>query len=148
LAVALVAALGCGACSSVYSLSSMLPGFNEDRSDVATVRKEDATGSLSLREPTPSFEMTNADWAIAKAALREALARTEDGGSVEWQNPITMSRGSVNPVAAAFEQDGFHCRNFLVSHRRGDKEAWYEGTACRIHRGQWDVRSTRPVRKT
>jgi len=137
-------ALTAGGCSSSFPLSSMLPGFQEDVAALSPA----TTGSLALRDRAPGPEMTNADWTMATAALREALARKEDGASIEWQNPTTLSRGTVSPITAAFMEDGFVCRNFLVSQRRSEQETWYEGTACRMHRGQWDVQKTRPVQKS
>jgi len=142
---ATVLALAASGCSSSFPLSSMIPGFQED---MAALSPPATTGSLALRDRAPGVEMTKADWTMAQAALREALGRKEDGASVEWQNPTTLSRGTVSPITAAFVQDGFHCRNFLVSQRRSDQESWYEGTACRTHRGQWDVQKTRPVQKS
>lgn len=126
------------------SLSSLIPGFQEDMAAVSPA----TTGSLALRDRAGALEMTRVDWTMAAVALREALARKEDGASVEWQNPTTHSRGTVSPITAAFLEKGFQCRNFLVSHRRSDQENWYEGTACRTHRGEWDVQKTRPVQRS
>ena len=81
-------------------------------------------------------------------ALREALGKQEEGSSIPWQNPATGSRGTVTPVASAFVKDGFACRNFLASHVGAGHEHWFEGTACRVHRGEWDIRSTRPLDKS
>jgi surface antigen len=141
---AMVLVLAAGGCSSMSSLSSLIPGFQEDMAALSPA----TTGSLALRDRTSGMEMTKADWTMAAAALREALGRKEDGASVEWQNPTTLSRGTASPIAAAFVEKGFQCRNFLVSHRRADQENWYEGMACRTHRGQWDVQKTRPVQKS
>jgi surface antigen len=92
--------------------------------------------------------MTKADWTFATASLREALTKNEDGASIPWQNPTTGARGTVTPVAAAFVQDGFACRNFIASHLGGGREGWFEGTACRVHRGEWEVRTARPLQKS
>ena len=132
-------------------LSSLLPG-GDDKSRVAdNADKNDITGSLSLQSPAAdsvSDGMTSADWSLATFALRDALNRKEESASIPWQNPTTGARGTVTPIAAAYVQDGFACRNFLTSHVHQGRESWFEGTACRIHRGQWDVRSTRPLQKS
>ena len=111
----------------------------------------DITGSLSL-QPTATAGAKGAlspiDWAIAKSALREVLGRGEAGSSQPWENPTTGARGTVTPIAAIYEKDGFPCRNFIVSGVREGRESWYEGTACRIHRGNWDVTATRPLQKS
>lgn len=109
----------------------------------------DLTASLSL-QPSASGKgaWSPADWSIAKAALREVLGRGEAGSSQPWENPTTGARGTVTPVAAIYEKDGFPCRNFIVGGVRDGRETWYEGTACRVHRGQWDVVTTRPLQKS
>ena len=145
--ILLVAGLVTGGCSTSFPLSSLIPGMQAEK----PADKDELTGSLSMQQPVAgreTTEMTNTDWTAARAALREALARKEDGASIPWQNPTTTSRGTVSPVSAAFVQDGFNCRNFMVSHFKSERENWYEGTACRTHRGQWDVQSTRPLQKS
>jgi surface antigen len=127
-----------------YPLASFLPGAQETKTALQGDTTE-VTGSVGLSAPEG---MTQPDWTLAHAALREALGRKEDGASIQWENPTTRSRGTVSPVSAAFLQDGFHCRNFLVSHLQSERENWYEGTACRTHRGAWDIHSTRPLRKS
>jgi surface antigen len=109
----------------------------------------DVTGSLPLQSTRGSNSaMSAADWTLATAALREALGKEDEGLSVPWQNPTTGARGTVTPVASSFVQEGFTCRNFLASHVGRSREGWFQGTACRVHRGEWDVRSTRPLQKS
>ena len=88
------------------------------RSEKAGRADSDITGSLSL-QPTTATSAKGAlspiDWAIAKSALRDVLGRGEAGSSQPWENPTTGTRGTVTPVAAIYEKDGFPCRNFIVS---------------------------------
>jgi surface antigen len=111
----------------------------------------DITGSLPL-QPAAAASAKGAlspiDWAIAKSALRDVLGRGEAGSSQPWENPTTGARGTVTPVAGIYEKDGFPCRNFILGGVRDGRESWYEGTACRIHRGNWDVMTTRPLQKS
>lgn len=134
--------------------SSSLPAMFGDDKPAAVARSEnvrpdpkDVTGSLAMANGA-KVPMSPVDWTIAKSALRETLGRTEAGASQPWENPTTGSRGTVTPVAAIYEKDGFPCRNFILSNVHDNKESWYEGTACRIHRGQWDVTSSRPLQKS
>ena len=60
----------------------------------------------------------------------------------------TGARGTVTPVANAYTQDGFTCRDFLASYVKNGNEAWLEGAACRAGRGKWEVRSMRPWKST
>ena len=126
------------------------PAFNSG-AEKAGKADGDITGSLPLQPAAAASAkgaMSPIDWAIAKSALREVLGRGEAGSSQPWENPTTGTRGTVTPVAAIYEKDGFPCRNFIVSGVRDGRESWYEGTACRIHRGNWDVMTTRPLQKS
>jgi surface antigen len=135
--------------------SSSMPGlFISDDKPAKVARSENApkpdttvTGSLSLSGGTAPA-MSPIDWTIAKSALRQALGREEAGASQPWENPTSGARGTITPVASIYEKDGFACRNFIVSHVHESQEKWYEGTACRMHRGQWDVTTTRPLQKS
>ena len=60
----------------------------------------------------------------------------------------TGARGMVTPIASAYTQDGFQCRDFLASYVHGGTESWLEGEACRIHQGRWEVRSLKPWKRT
>jgi surface antigen len=145
-AVALVCLLGlvAGGCAMSMELGSL---FGKD-DDAKTTDKSDArdvTASLQLVSTRSESSMTSTDWSLATIALREALAKNEDGMSVPWLNPNTGTRGTVTPIASAYVQAGSACRNFLASRVGDGQEGWFEGTACRGHAGQWDVRSTRAL---
>jgi surface antigen len=145
-AVALVCLLGvvAGGCAMSMELGSL---FGKD-DDAKTTDKNDArdvTASLQLVSTRSESSMTSTDWSLATIALREALAKGEDGMSVPWLNPHTGTRGTVTPIASAYVQAGSACRNFLASRVGDGQEGWFEGTACRGHAGQWDVRSKRAL---
>jgi surface antigen len=132
-------------------LDSLFSGKDEEIKTADKGDPRDVTGSLPLqpaRSSGSSEGMTKVDWTLATAALREALTKNEAGASVPWQNPTTGVHGTVTPVAAAYVQNGFACRNFLASHTGSGREGWLEGTACRIHRGEWEVRTARPLQKS
>jgi surface antigen len=147
LAAACLLALALGGCSSSISLSSLLPASDEEKA----AKSRESTGTLPLQPASLSIaepSMTQTDWTLAKTALREALQRREDGASIPWENPTNGARGTVTPIAAAYDRDGFACRNFLASHVRQGRENWFEGTACRMHKGEWDIQSSRPLQKS
>lgn len=145
-----------GGCS--MQLSSLLPGGVSDQGPVpqgpSVVRQQNAdnmtTGSIPLHMTSTDIPagMPATDWPYAKGALKEALSRTVDGPSVAWSNPASGAQGTVTPIASAFERDGFPCRNFLASHVMNAVETWSEGTACRVHRGEWEVKNIKAVKKT
>jgi surface antigen len=137
----LVLALPAGACS--YQLGSMF-GSGAPKGD-----KSEVTGTVapSVKMSAPAAEPSNDnDLEIARAAAVQALAA--DGRSVPWENPRTGARGTVTPIANAYTQDGFLCRDFLASYVREGAESWLQGEGCRVHQGKWEVRVMRPWKKT
>ena len=88
------------------------------------------------------------DLALAKAAAAEVVGSGVKDASQPWENPQTGARGTVTPLADAYTQDGFLCRDFLASHVRGGAESWLQGDACRMHKGKWTVRSLRPLNRS
>lgn len=140
--VAILLALATGACS--YRLGSL---FGNDRND----DKSDPTGSISASAAAPAAPAASLhedDLVLARAAAAEALTRGSKDVSVPWENPTTGARGTVTPLANAYTQDGFVCRDFLASYVRGSTESWLQGEACRIHQGGWEVRSMRAWKRT
>jgi surface antigen len=135
LAVVVPVALSTGACS--YKLDSVLSRDTD---------KSETPGSLAPSGRASAAGSAEADLAFAKAAAAEALARTGDV-SVPWENPGTGARGTVTPLASAYTQDGFTCRDFLASYVRQDSESWLQGDGCRIHQGRWEVRHLKPLQK-
>jgi len=153
-AFATLLALGSGACSMTMELGSFLSDKDEKPAKVAQSAKadnRDVTGSLALQ--SKKTERANGghhtiDWQFTSAALKEALGQSDESASIPWQNPKAGTRGTVTPVASAYIKEGFACRNFIASHVGGGHESWYEGTACRVHRGEWEIRSARPLEKS
>lgn len=153
LVAALALAFGSGGCSLSYTLDSYLGGS-----------KSEVTGSIV---PPPSGKDAGkdsgkdlgkdsgadlglppeADLAYARAAASEVLRRGEKDASLPWENPHSGARGTVTPIASAYEQDGRTCRDFLASYVAGAAQAWLQGEACREKEG-WQVRSFKPWQKS
>jgi len=114
--------------------------------------KTEYTGSIAPQKvstPAPAQVLPpEPDLAFAKAAAQEVLSRGGDDTSQPWENPHTGARGTVTPLAAAYTQDGFICRDFLASYVREGAESWLQGEACRIHQGKWEVKTLRPWKRT
>ena len=127
----LALSLAAGGCSFSYQLDSLTgKGEAEQTGAMRPLR------SLTTLPPEQ-------DLAVARAAVSEFLGRGGSDSSTPWENPRTGARGTVTPLAAAYDQDGFVCRDFLASYVRGKEEAWLQGAACRLHQGKWEVRSLR-----
>lgn len=134
----IVLALPAGGCS--YRLGSL---FGQDSP------KPELTGSIASTAAAdqPAAPAEN-DLAYARAAATQALAIEGKTTSVPWENPQTGARGTITPLAAAYTQDGFVCRDFLASYVRQGAESWLQGEGCRVHEGKWEVRAMRPWKKT
>jgi surface antigen len=129
----LALALGSGGCSMSYKLDSFFPKKEDEKPVV--------TGSVTS---SPA----DGDLALAKAAAAEVVGSGVKDASQPWENPQTGARGTVTPIADAYTQDGFLCRDFLASYVRGGAESWLQGDACRMHKGKWTVRSLRPLKRS
>ena len=118
--------------------------------DNGTAEQTGAIRAAPAPKPTQTAAATPADGdlAYATAAAAEVLARAEKDVSENWENPGTGARGTVTPIADAYMQDGFQCRDFLASYIREGAESWLQGDACRIHQGKWTVRTLRPLKRT
>jgi surface antigen len=132
----LVLALPAGGCS--YQLGSM---FARDSA------KSDVTGSIPSNAAASGATPAEADLAYARVAATEALAIDGKTTSVPWENPQTGARGTITPIASAYTQDGFVCRDFLASYVRQGTESWLQGEGCRVHEGRWEIRHMRPWKK-
>ena len=52
-----------------------------------------------------------------------------------WENPSTGARGTITPLAAAYNQDGMTCRDFLASYVRNGAEVLAAGRGLPRHAG-------------
>ena len=137
-AAAVALALSAGGCSFSYQLDSLFAKSKEQAG-------AETTSSVSAKPASLSGKPQASDLAYARAAASEVLQQGGKGVSQSWENPETGARGTVTPIASVYDQDGFTCQNFLASYvRAGSGEDWMRGEACRIHQGDWEVRSLKP----
>lgn len=122
-----------GGCSFSNQLGSLM--------DNTDAHSGDATGSIG-HDALRASDLSAGDLEFARAAAAEVLSRGKVT-SLPWENPKTGAHGTVTPIAAAYEQDGITCRDFLASYTRGTEEAWLQGEACDTE-GRWQVRSLAP----
>jgi surface antigen len=139
-----------GGCS--YQLDSMF-GKKDDKVDqTGSIPPKPAAATASTTAIATAAEAVEApgdgDLAFARQAAAEVLSRGGKDTSAPWENPRTGARGTVTPIAAAYTQDGFVCRDFLASYVQKGSEAWLQGEACRLHQGKWEVRSLKPWKRS
>ena len=119
------------------------------RTDAAFARMggNDLTGSVApalASGPAP----TESDLAFARNAASDVLTKGDRDSSQPWENPQTGARGSVTPLAKAYEADGRTCRDFLASYVNGTNESWLQGAACHIGNGRWEIHTLKPWRQS
>jgi surface antigen len=143
IAVAIVLALTTGGCSFSYKLGGLF-GKEDEKIEQTSAAKPVNAVQNALPGGLPSAQ----DLAIAKAAMHDVLSRPDRDTSLPWENPRTGARGTVTPIAAAYTQDGFVCRDFLASYVRDGTESWLQGEACRVHKGKWELKALRRLNRT
>jgi len=139
IALSLVLGAATSGCSMSYKLDSL---FGKEPDQTASLKP------AAQPATAPAATLSENDLAYAKAAAVAVLARPEKDASQPWENPATGARGTVTPIADAYTQDGFLCRDFLASYIRGGSESWLQGDGCRIHQGKWTVRKLRPLKRS
>jgi surface antigen len=140
IALSLVLGAATSGCSMSYKLDSL---FGKDQGDqTASLKPAPAPAVAQAGSPSEN------DLAYAKAAAVTVLGRPDKDASEPWSNPATGARGTVRPIADAYTQDGFLCRDFLASYIRDGSESWLQGDGCRIHQGKWTVRKLRPLKRS
>jgi surface antigen len=123
-------------------------GCSLSRTDAAFARVDDKdlTGSLGAAQAKPSVP-TESDLAFARNAASDVLTKGDKDSSQPWENPETGARGSVTPLAQAYNsEDGRTCRDFLASYVNGRTESWLQGAACQAGHGRWEIHTLKPWR--
>lgn len=138
--VALLAAcaLGVGACSTTYQLGGL---FERDQGPANT-------GSVAAAPAPTAAAITESDLAAAKAVVARLFSFGRKDLALPWENPSTGARGTVTPLASAYTQGGHTCHDFLASYIKGAAESWFQGGACRIKSGRWEVREMKPLQRS
>ncbi len=115
-----------------------------EKADAQVEQTGSVTPGANLRQAGAPSE---ADLAYARAVAAEALARGSNDSSIPWENPHTGAGGNITPLAAAYAEGAFFCRDFLASYVRGQSQAWLKGAACRTERGVWEVKSLKQLKQ-
>lgn len=123
-------------------------GCSVSRTDGAFARMDDndLTGSIApaaASGPAP----TESDLAFARNAASDVLTKGDKDSSQPWENPETGARGSVTPLAKAYNEDGRACRDFLASYVNGSNQSWLQGAACQAGNGRWEIHTLKPWRQ-
>lgn len=128
-----------GGCSMSYKLGSF---FNKTPTE-----EPETTGSITQSPRAEASVIPDSDLSYAQAAAIEVVTKDDKNISQSWENPRTGARGTVTPLARTSSADGMVCRDFLASYVTGTAEAWWEGQACKLGEGRWEVRSMTPWKR-
>lgn len=139
-ALAVAVGASCGGCS--FELGNLW-----DKKDAAT---GEVTGSVAPARISADTNLTDSDLAMTRNAASDIMTRGGKDASQPWENPQTGARGSVTPLASAYQApDGRTCRDFLASYVRGGNEGWLQGEACKGAEGtSWEIRNMKPWRRS
>ena len=123
-------------------------GCSMSRPDNAFAKMDDndATGSI-VPPAAGGAAPTDSDLAFARNAASDVLTKGDKDSSQPWENPETGARGSVTPLAHAYDADGRTCRDFLASYVNGRNESWLQGAACKSAGGRWEIHTLKPWRQ-
>jgi surface antigen len=154
LAAVLALALATSGCAVSGQLGSLFSKSKKPQEARAYAEADDdvVTGSVGPAKRAaaalPAALPPESDLVYARAVVVEVLARGSRDVSAPWENPRSGARGTVTPIATAYNQDGDTCRDFLASYLRAGAETWMQGEACRPKKGQWEVKSLRPWKRS
>jgi surface antigen len=143
--VGLSAIAPAGAVLTLILIAAGTGGCSMSRTDNAFAKMEDndATGAIAPPQasgPAPA----ESDLAFARNAASDVLTKGTKDSSQPWENPETGARGSVTPLAQAYNSDGRTCRDFLASYVNGRNERWLQGAACQTASGRWEIHTLKP----
>jgi surface antigen len=139
----LLSALGLVGCS--YALESMSSKSELEAKPAAAATSrpaDDRTDRAVAADPE------EADLVYARAAAADALGHGAKANSTPWQNPQTGVSGNITPLATTYSEGGLPCRDFLASYVRGGAQSWLQGSACRTARGDWEVKTLKPLKSS
>lgn len=141
-ALAVVVGASCGGCS--FDLGRL--GDNKD----SMAASGDVTGSITPARAGADTNLTDSDLALTRNAASDVMIHGGKDISQPWENPQTGARGSVTPLASAYQAaDGRTCRDFLASYVRGGSEGWLQGEACKGSEGApWEIRNMKPWKRS
>ena len=79
------------------------------------------------------------DEIAALEAIRLALTEVGDGASYVWHRRYGRLGGLVQPTQSFKDPGGRVCRRIIVILSAGLRSGRFEGTACRIAGGRWQL---------
>ncbi|MCO5063243.1 MAG: RT0821/Lpp0805 family surface protein [Rhizobiaceae bacterium] len=101
------------------------------------------TSTVAPADPNTDPE-TQSDALTVRNAISSADLTSLEGSPLAWANADTGSRGAISAVTEDNEQ-GVVCRKFKTTRERFDGIALYQGRACMIAPGMWQMTAFAPT---
>lgn len=99
-------------------------------------------GNVGYLHDSPMYRMTEADFALFRQTIKDALDNAPDQSENAWSNPSTGAHGVIKPVSTE-QRDGTTCRKVEITTEAGDVSGVGHGVMCRQADGRWKVVSNR-----
>ena len=129
-------------CVVLCGCSQPLLVFRGERAPPAA-EEPAVTGSIERRPVSFGDDLGEEDWRRARAALAVALDPQGNGRPVQWDNPETGLKGSVNPTGLPYVAEDRICRNFLAAVIGPRRSRFVRGTGCKLSGGEWTLKRVR-----
>ena len=101
------------------------------------------TSTVSSANPSGDPE-SQSDALTVRNAISAADLSTLGNSPLAWANTDTGSRGAISAVTEDKDQ-GVVCRKFTTTRERFDGIALYEGRACMVAPGMWQMTAFAPL---
>lgn len=100
------------------------------------------TSTVASAQPAQDAE-AQSDALTVRNAISAADLSTLDGAPLAWANADTGSRGAISSVTED-NQQGQVCRKFTTTRERFDGISLYQGRACMVAPGTWQMTAFAP----
>jgi 17 kDa outer membrane surface antigen len=101
------------------------------------------TGAVNTTAPA-NPEQRSDEATIRNAVSSADIELLKTGVPLPWANADTGSRGAISSMLEK-KENGVICREFTASRESFDGVALYSGDACQGDRGNWFMRSFKPL---
>lgn len=97
-----------------------------------------AIGPQAGLKDTPAAKFNEADYALMKARVDQALKAEKEGEVLEWKNEKTGASGTVVPMNN-LTWNGLECRRLRIANAYGELKAQGVYKFCQKPPGKWKL---------
>ncbi|MBX3596941.1 MAG: hypothetical protein KF874_05135 [Rhizobiaceae bacterium] len=110
--------------------------------------KDDVDSNLVTSTVAPAGAASDAETQSDALTVRNAVSSADlsalDSSALAWANADTGSRGAISGLTE-FNEQGVVCRKFTTTRERFDGITLYQGRACMISPGIWQMTAFAPT---